>query len=58
MIDEKAKAILLRAFSCWDEQERENIRQHLRNETPVLCGAPFWTVPVFKNLEGTIDEGG
>lgn len=45
MIDEKAKAILLKAFSCLNAEEIENFRFHLRNETPVLCGLRFDHLP-------------
>lgn len=41
MIDEAAKAILKRALSDSTPEEIENLRFHLKNETPVLCGDRF-----------------
>jgi hypothetical protein len=38
MIDEQAKVILKKAYSDCTREEIENLRWHLRNETPVLCG--------------------
>ena len=37
MIDEEAKAILKRALSDSTPEEIENLRWHLKNETPVIC---------------------
>ena len=45
MIDEHAKTILKQAFSVLGAEGIENFRWHLRNETPVLCGRPFWQIP-------------
>ena len=41
VIDEAAKAILKRALSDSTPEEIENLRFHLKNETPVLCGDRF-----------------
>ena len=38
MIDKKAKDILKKAFRSLRAGEIENLRYHLRNETPVLAG--------------------
>ena len=53
MIDEKAKAILKRAFSVLNREQIENFRYHLRNETPVLCGRR-----TFISLEFVVDGYG
>ena len=37
MIDEQAKEILKKAFGSLRAEEIENLRYHLRNETPVLA---------------------
>ena len=38
MIDEKAKEILKKAFRSLRTEGIENLRFHLKNETPVLAG--------------------
>lgn len=37
MIDEKSKSILKRAFSVLNDEQVENFRWNLKNETPVYC---------------------
>lgn len=37
MDQEQAKAILKKAFSVLNDEQIENFRWHLANETPVLC---------------------
>ena len=37
MIDEQAKEILKKAFTVLSPEHIENLRYHLRNETPVLA---------------------
>jgi hypothetical protein len=50
MIDEDAKEIIKVALADSTPEEVENLRWHLRRETPVLCGTrPFQDLP-YRNL--------
>lgn len=50
MTQQEAKTVLLKAFSVLTEEQRENSRWHLRNETPVLCGPKSGDNGRFANL--------
>jgi hypothetical protein len=52
MINNEAKNIIKLAYLDSTEEEIENLRWHLKNETPVLCGKEFSTIPF------TDDKGG
>lgn len=53
MIDEKRKEVLKKAFSILTPAHLENFRWHLRNETPVLCGAPACDLPFYDSYKGS-----
>jgi hypothetical protein len=38
-MQEKCYAVLRESFRALTPEQLENFRHHLRNETPVLCGA-------------------
>ena len=58
MIDEKAKEILKKAFRSLRTEGIENLRFHLKNETPVLAGNWRGMNRTFGGLPYIVDGAG